>query len=256
MHQESSLRAEDPSYLEEISDSAFEHAAINKLSVYAISRAEPLLSSAMHRAFSLQYQVVKRSFDVILSLILLVIFLPLGLLVGLLVLCTSRGPMFYRHERIGRFGVPFKIIKFRSMYTGSRKAEVLDIRQAHRCAPSGFRADKRDLDPRITPIGRIMRKLSLDELPQLFNVLLGDMSLVGPRPIVEAERPIYGRNMTFYELLQPGITGLWQVSGRSDVGYNQRISLDREYAGRWSCFLDIRILARTIPAVISMRGAY
>jgi exopolysaccharide production protein ExoY len=256
MHQESSLRADDPSYFEGGADSAFEHAAVNKSTVYAINRAEPLLSSALNRASSWQYQVVKRSFDVILSLVLLAIFFPLGLVVGLLVLCTSRGPMFYRHERIGRFGVPFKIIKFRSMYTGSSKAEVLDIRQAHRAAPSGFRANKRDVDPRITPIGAIMRKLSLDELPQLFNVLAGDMSLVGPRPIVDAERPIYGSNMTFYELLQPGITGLWQISGRSDVGYIQRISLDREYASRWSCFLDVVILARTIPAVISMRGAY
>ena len=118
------------------------------------------------------------------------------------------------------------------------------------------RVVKRPVDPRVTPVGRLIRKLSLDELPQLFNVLAGDMSLVGPRPIIEAERPIYGPYLVYYDLVSPGITGLWQVSGRSDVGYERRILLDREYASRWSCFLDISILARTIPAVITMRGAY
>src|ERR1700733_2768838 len=207
MHQESSLRAEDSSYLERDVEVPLEFVASTDSALYAANRLDPPLLSAISRASSVQYQVVKRIFDVILSVVFLVVLLPVGLVVGLLVLCTSRGPVFYRHDRIGQFGVPFKIIKFRSMYTTTRKAEVLEITQAHRMAPPGFRANKRDVDPRVTPIGRIMRKLSLDELPQLFNVLAGDMSLVGPRPIVEAERPIYGRNMAYYELIHPGHTG-------------------------------------------------
>ena len=116
--------------------------------------------------------------------------------------------------------------------------------------------DKERPDPRITPVGRIIRKLSLDELPQLLNVLAGEMSLVGPRPIVEAERPLYGRNFAYYDLFRPGITGLWQVSGRSDVEFDRRVLFDREYASEWSCLLDLKILTRTIPAVLSTRGAY
>jgi lipopolysaccharide/colanic/teichoic acid biosynthesis glycosyltransferase len=136
------------------------------------------------------------------------------------------------------------------------QTKVLDINRAARNGFSAGRLNKRACDPRITPVGRILRRTSLDELPQLWNVLRGDMSLVGPRPIVAAERRLYGRNLPYYDLFCPGITGLWQISGRSDVDYDRRISFDREYASRWSCLLDFAILARTIPAVVSMRGAY
>jgi lipopolysaccharide/colanic/teichoic acid biosynthesis glycosyltransferase len=115
---------------------------------------------------------------------------------------------------------------------------------------------KLDADPRITPLGEWLRRTSLDELPQLFNVLLGDMSLVGPRPIVEAEVPLYGHQFAYYDLFRPGITGLWQVSGRSDVGFDRRVIFDREYASEWSCLLDFKILSLTVPAVVTMRGAY
>lgn len=220
------------------------------------NRSSTLLTAAMMRASSLRYALVKRAFDIILSCLLLVVLFPLGVLVALLVVLTSRGPVFYRQERFGRFGVPFKIIKFRSMYATAHQAEVLEFVPTPRNGREECGVVKRPVDPRVTPVGRLIRKLSLDELPQLFNVLAGDMSLVGPRPIIEAERPIYGPHLVYYDLVSPGITGLWQVSGRSDVGYERRILLDREYASRWSCFLDIIILARTIPAVITMRGAY
>lgn len=214
------------------------------------------LASAFQRAFSYRYRLLKRALDVLVSLCLLIILLPLGLALALLVRLSSPGPIFYREERVGRFRVPFRIIKFRSMYVSRSQSNVLNIRTASLARPAANRLKKRIHDDRITPIGRILRRTSLDELPQLWNVLVGDMSLVGPRPIVEAESSLYGRDIPYYDLFCPGITGLWQVSGRSDVEYDRRVWFDREYASRWSCLLDIAILARTIPAVITMRGAY
>jgi exopolysaccharide production protein ExoY len=142
------------------------------------------------------------------------------------------------------------------MYASRPQSNVLNISTAQQPRDAANRLGKRIYDARITPIGRILRRTSLDELPQLWNVLAGDMSLVGPRPIVEAERSLYGRDLPYYDLFCPGITGMWQVSGRSDVEYDQRVAFDREYASQWSCLLDFAILARTIPAVITMRGAY
>jgi exopolysaccharide production protein ExoY len=148
------------------------------------------------------------------------------------------------------------------MFAMKHKDNVLEINGHHRRSEidrrneAAYPLNKDTPDPRITPVGRIIRKLSLDELPQLFNVLVGDMSLVGPRPIVEAEVELYGQHFAYYDLYRPGITGLWQVSGRSDVGFERRVMFDREYASEWSCLLDFKILTRTIPAVLTMRGAY
>jgi lipopolysaccharide/colanic/teichoic acid biosynthesis glycosyltransferase len=183
-------------------------------------------------------------------------FLPLGLLVALAIVLTSPGPVFFRQERLGRFGKSFRIIKFRSMYIRQHKDNVFEIGCSHRGHHTPYPVAKMRPDPRITPVGRIIRKLSIDELPQLLNVFLGEMSLVGPRPIVQEERAFYGNDFTYYDLFCPGITGLWQVSGRSDVDYERRVRFDREYASQWSCLLDFKILTRTIPAVLSMRGAY
>jgi lipopolysaccharide/colanic/teichoic acid biosynthesis glycosyltransferase len=224
--------------------------------IYPWKPAPGYLASAFQRAFSFRYQVLKRALDVVLSLSLLVILLPLGLAIVLLVWVSSPGPIFYCEERVGRFRVPFRIIKFRSMYASRQPSNVRTIGKAQQSRPAADRLRKRVRDDRITPIGRILRRMSFDELPQLWNVLAGDMSLVGPRPIVEAERKLYGRDLPYYDLFCPGITGLWQVSGRSDVEYDRRVLFDREYASQWSCLLDFTILARTIPAVISMRGAY
>jgi undecaprenyl-phosphate galactose phosphotransferase len=191
---------------------------------------------------------------------LIILFFPVMLAVALAVVFTSPGPIFYTQERLGRFGVPFRIIKFRSMYTRKHKDNVQAInevhREIHRRNEAAYPLNKDVPDPRITPVGRIIRKLSLDELPQLFNVLLGDMSLVGPRPIVEAEVPLYGQHFAYYDLFRPGITGLWQVSGRSDIAFDRRVLFDRDYASAWSCLLDFKILTWTIPAVLTMRGAY
>jgi lipopolysaccharide/colanic/teichoic acid biosynthesis glycosyltransferase len=223
-------------------------------------RPSPFLSSAVQRSFSLRYAVLKRTLDIVLSSLLLIMLFPIMLAVAIAVVVTSQGPIFFTQERLGRFGVPFRIIKFRSMYSRKHKDNVQAInekhKEIHRRNEQAYPLNKETPDPRITPVGRILRKLSLDELPQLFNVLKGDMSLVGPRPIVEAEVPLYGQHFAYYDLFRPGITGLWQVSGRSDIGYERRVLFDREYASNWSCSLDFKILTRTIPAVITMKGAY
>jgi exopolysaccharide production protein ExoY len=224
--------------------------------VYTWKPAPPYLSSALKRACSFRYAFAKRAIDIILSALLLIVFFPVGVIIALLVTLSSPGPVFYREERIGRFRVPFRIIKFRSMYVSRPASKVLDISAVHCNSHFAARFQKCVLNPRITPVGRVLRRMSLDELPQLWNVFVGDMSLVGPRPIVKAERRLYGRYLPFYDLFCPGITGLWQVSGRSDVDYDRRVLFDREYASRWSCLLDFAILARTIPAVVTMRGAY
>jgi len=222
-------------------------------------RPSPFLSSAVKHAFSLRYAVMKRTIDIVLSSLLILALFPVMLAVAIAVAVTSQGPIFFTQERLGRFGVPFRIIKFRSMFSRQHKNNVQAInvkREIHQRNEQAYPLNKDVPDPRITPVGRILRKLSLDELPQLFNVLKGDMSLVGPRPIVEAEVELYGQEFPFYDLFKPGITGLWQVSGRSDIGYERRVQFDREYASNWSCSLDFEILTRTIPAVITMKGAY
>jgi lipopolysaccharide/colanic/teichoic acid biosynthesis glycosyltransferase len=226
------------------------------LSASAWKRPTPHLSSAVRRSLSWRYAVLKRTIDIALSSVLLILFLPVMLAVAIAVALSSPGPIFYYQERLGRFGVPFRIIKFRSMFTKKHKDNVQAINEFHRRNEAAYPLNKDTPDPRITPVGRIIRKLSLDELPQLLNVLKGDMSLVGPRPIVEAEVPLYEDQFAYYDLFRPGITGLWQVSGRSDVGFDRRILFDREYASEWSCALDLKILTRTIPAVLTMRGAY
>lgn len=219
-------------------------------------RPAPYLSAAVRRALSWRYAVVKRTIDILLSSLLILLFFPVMLAVAIAVAITSPGSIFYTQERLGRFGVPFRIFKFRSMYARKHKDNVQAINEIHRRNEAAYPLNKDTPDPRITPVGRVIRKLSLDELPQLFNVLLGDMSLVGPRPIVEAEVPLYGQHFAYYDLFRPGITGLWQVSGRSDIAFDRRVLFDREYASEWSCILDFKILTRTIPAVVTMRGAY
>lgn len=193
---------------------------------------------------SWHYRYVKRMLDVVGGLVALTVFLIPGILIGLVLLIGSPLPVFYSEERVGRYGVPFRIWKFRSMCPHSPLHG-----HAHR------RMVKRGHDPRVTPIGRFLRRWSLDELPQLINVLRGDMSLVGPRPIVEAETFHYKHLLSFYLAAMPGLSGLWQVSGRSDIDYDGRAKLDASYVKNWSLGNDLRILLRTIPAVLRRVGA-
>lgn len=196
--------------------------------------------------------VAKRGMDIVMSVLAVVVLTPLLLAVAILVATTSRGPIFYVQERVGRGGKPFRIVKFRSMYRDAhdRRGEHADQNIHH-----GPIFKIRD-DPRITPVGRAIRRLSIDELPQFFNVLVGSMSLVGPRPALPEEFLDYTDRERGRLLVKPGVTCIWQVSGRSDVDFDTWIDMDLEYIEEWSLRLDLKLLAKTVPAVISGRGAY
>ena len=200
--------------------------------------------------------VLIRLADILISLAAILFLLPGLIAVAVLVKLQDGGPIVFAQTRIGKDMRHFKCLKFRSMRTnaGELLAELLERDPVARAE---WEADhKLRHDPRITRLGNFMRKTSLDELPQLFNVLRGDMSLVGPRPIVEAEVVRYGRSMRHYCRQVPGITGLWQVSGRNDVSYRRRVALDRLFTRKLSIKLYATILVMTVPAVLLRRGSY
>lgn len=203
---------------------------------------------------SWRYRYVKRSIDIICSLLMITAFAIPGLMIAAAILLTSRGTIFYREHRIGRNGRLFRICKFRSMHrNAAQRARISEGQTGNRVLE--WRMHKHLRDPRITAVGGFLRKWSLDELPQLFNVLVGDMSLIGPRPIVEAETVLYGKLISVYMTATPGLSGLWQVSGRSHINYEKRAKLDAEYVQTWSLGADLMILLRTIPAVLGRIGA-
>ncbi|MEM6331584.1 MAG: sugar transferase [Planctomycetota bacterium] len=198
---------------------------------------------------------VKRTLDLVLVIAVLPIALPLFMLTALVVACSSRGPVFYRHRRLGLHGRAFGMLKFRTMRPDADRllADYLDARPQ---ACEQWRAThKLADDPRLTRVGRWLRRLSLDELPQLLNVLRGEISLVGPRPIIDDEVVCYGREAAVLHRVRPGITGLWQVSGRHNLPFRRRVALDAAYVRDWSLRLDLLILARTARAVATARGA-
>ncbi|HEY0204681.1 MAG TPA: undecaprenyl-phosphate galactose phosphotransferase WbaP [Acetobacteraceae bacterium] len=199
-------------------------------------------------------RTVKLALDAAGAAMILLAISPVLLAVALLVKLDG-GPVLFSHVRIGAGGRRFNCLKFRSMRTNS--AEVLDhlLSTNPAAAVEWAATQKLRNDPRVTRIGAWLRKTSLDELPQLLNVLRLEMSLVGPRPIVEAELPHYGENITYYYETRPGLTGLWQVSGRSDTTYQQRVQLDTWYVKNWTLWHDIAILAKTVPAVLDRTGA-
>ncbi len=198
---------------------------------------------------------VKRTIDVACSLLTLLILLPLMLLIAAVMKLTSPGPVLFAHRRLGKDGRAFHCLKFRSMVTNS--AEVLAQHLAeNEVARAEWACDhKLRNDPRITRLGNFLRRTSLDELPQLINVLAGEMSLVGPRPIVTDEVAKYGRYISYYNSVTPGITGLWQISGRNDISYRRRVAIDTSYARNRCTQMDIAIILRTLPAVLQARGA-
>jgi lipopolysaccharide/colanic/teichoic acid biosynthesis glycosyltransferase len=202
------------------------------------------------------YRILKRSID-ILCIVAASPFLILMLaVIALAIRIGSQGPIFFSHRRIRGQGAFFTMWKFRTMCVNS--SEVLDEYLARNpSARAEWRkTHKLKCDPRVTRVGEFLRRTSLDELPQLWNVFTGSMSLVGPRPIVAAEVEKYGAYFADYCLVKPGITGLWQVSGRSACTYAQRVQLDRQYAQTWSRMGDVRILVKTLPSVINQDGAY
>lgn len=199
---------------------------------------------------------VSRFLDITLAAALLVVALPALLLVAIALQIDSPGRLFFVQRRIGKGGQTFPCIKFRTMC-----ADADAVLKAHLAASPAARAEwqadfKLRQDPRVTRLGTLVRKYSIDEFPQLVNIVRGDMAIVGPRPIISAEIEKYGPHFADYCAVKPGLTGLWQVSGRNGVSYHRRVLLDRFYVSRKSVLLDMRILARTVPAVIGARGSY
>ena len=193
--------------------------------------------------------------DMALALVAFVFAVPFFLVIPVFVKLTSRGPVFYRQKRLGRNGKEFRIWKFRSMYSDADARLERLLAESPEVSAEWNRGFKLRDDPRVTPFGRLLRRTSLDELPQLFNVFSMDMALIGPRPIVEAEVKYYGSSYDTFASVRPGITGLWQVSGRSDTDYGHRVALDTYYILNWSPWMDIWVLIRTFFAVVFMRGA-
>lgn len=197
-----------------------------------------------------------RMLDVLLSLSALIFLAPLLLLVALLVYIVDPGPVLFGHRRLGKDGRTFRCWKFRSMVVDA-DVRLRALLESDPAARAEWEADhKLRNDPRVTRIGHFLRKSSLDELPQFFNVLMGEMSLVGPRPIVGDEVAKYGRYFADYCRVRPGITGLWQISGRNDVSYRRRVALDVSYVRSKSVALDMGILLLTVPRVVARRGSY
>ncbi|HAM4656035.1 TPA: undecaprenyl-phosphate galactose phosphotransferase WbaP [Escherichia coli] len=239
------------------------------VSVIPTLRGMPLDSTDMSFIFSHEVMIfrvqqnlakwssrtLKRLFDIIASIAIIILLSPVLLYISRLVK-KDGGPAIYGHERIGQDGKPFKCLKFRSMVTNSKDVlnELLqNDPEAKREWDTTFKLKN---DPRITKIGAVLRRTSLDELPQLFNVLKGEMSLVGPRPIITAELERYNEEVDYYLLSKPGMTSLWQVSGRSDVDYETRVYLDAWYVKNWSMWNDIAILFKTVGVVLKKDGAY
>ena len=196
--------------------------------------------------------VLRRALDVAVSAAALVLLLPLLLVIALLIRLDSPGPILFVQTRVGKHGHPFPVFKFRSMFTNAEERLHTVLAANERTGP----VFKMRQDPRITRIGRGLRRCSVDEVPQLLNVLRGEMSLVGPRPALPREVALYTKEQRVRLSVLPGLTGLWQVSGRATLSFEASGALDREYVRRQSVWLNLMILARTIPAVLTGHGAY
>lgn len=199
--------------------------------------------------------VAKRGFDLTAGIVLLFLLAPLMLLISVLIRTADGGPALFKQARIGRGGKSFRCWKFRTMACNADEALQHLLTTDPAAAQEWAESQKLTHDPRITPVGAFLRRSSLDELPQLFNIIAGEMSFVGPRPIVAAERERYGEAFSHCFSVPPGLTGLWQISGRSDCSYDTRVSLDSQYAAEWHLMLDAKILVKTVPAVLMQRGS-
>ncbi len=204
------------------------------------------------------YEITKRYFEIIFSIFIILLSIPMVLVLALLIKLNSRGPIFFKQIRLGKDKKLFECIKFRTM---SKEADdILNnlLLKDKKLRKEFKKTQKLKNDPRITPIGKFLRKTSLDELPQFLNVLKGEMSLIGPRPIVEEEKIRYGKNLNKVLSIKPGITGLWQVSGRNKLSYKRRIQLDLIYVNQRNISMDFNILIRTIGVILFPfdRGAY
>ena len=204
------------------------------------------------------YKLFKTLLDFLFSLFFLIASLPFFIIISILIKFSSRGPIFFLQERIGKNNIPFKCIKFRTMHPEAKDILENLLINDEKLKMEFEQTHKIKNDPRITNIGKFLRKTSLDELPQFINVLKNEMSIVGPRPIVNKEKKKYGNNFKKVLSVKPGITGLWQVSGRNNLTYKTRIKLDMNYIENYNFLMDIRIIIRTIGVILFPldRGAY
>ncbi len=204
----------------------------------------------------IQGSSLKRAMDLLFTVPLLIVASPFFLLIALLVKFTSKGNAIFSHTRIGRNGESFKCYKFRSMHPDaeSRLQSVLESDPAIAAEWEEFQ--KLRNDPRVTKVGAFLRRTSLDELPQLFNILRGDMSVIGPRPVTKKEMQRYGADVVYYYAARPGVLGLWQVNGRNELSYDERVAYDIEYVKTWGLHKDLMILLKAVPVVLFGRGAF
>lgn len=198
------------------------------------------------------YEALKRLADVLIAAISIVVFSPIMLIVMLIIRLDSKGPVIFGHTRIGKNGEKIKVYKFRTMYENSKELFEQFTPEQKKEYEENFKLDN---DPRVTKVGRFLRKTSLDELPQLLNILKGNMSIVGPRPIVDAEKEKYGIYFDKLISVTPGLTGYWQANGRSDTTYEERVQMDMYYIDNRSILMDIKIILKTFISVIKKEGA-
>lgn len=229
----------------------FAPAPISTTPTSALVREDPFPVIRRHPFHSALYEAAKKGFDLTVAGALIVGMLPLFIFIAVAVKLTSRGPVFFRHRRLGYAGREFDCLKFRTMVSNAEDLLTTDP-QLRRQFDQKFKIDD---DPRVTTIGKFLRCTSLDELPQLFNVVQGKMSLIGPRPIIDREREKYSIYFRKLVSVKPGMSGLWQVSGRSDTTYSERVLLDMYYIDHRGPLLDMKIFFRTFRAVLRKTGA-
>ncbi len=229
--------------------------AMSSMWAMPLSRRSMLRLSARSRLDGLTYRIAKRAVDVSLSGLALVLSLPVMAALAISIKLDSPGPVFFRHQRIGKNEKPFYAWKFRTMQQNANTYLTTWLAEHPAAKEEWDATGKLQKDPRVTRVGRVLRISSLDELPQLWNVLIGEMSLVGPRPIVQEEVCRYGQDYGLYSQAHGGVTGLWQVSGRSSTSYSERVMLDSFYVKNWTIWLDLAIILRTIGAVLLRKGA-
>lgn len=218
----------------------------------AEEKGKNTISVVEDKHVSLGYTVIKRSFDILLSACAIVILLPCMLLICLIIKIDSPGPALYVHNRIGKNGRPLALYKFRSMYINAETMIASFTPEQKAEWEENFKLNH---DPRITRVGQFLRKTSLDELPQLFNILIGNLSIVGPRPVVAEELEKYNTNKDVFLSVKPGLTGYWQAYARSDCSYERRMEMELYYVRNASLLWDIQILFATVGAVLKRRGA-
>ena len=200
----------------------------------------------------MNYIYTKRLFDFFLSLVGLIVTSPIFLIISLIIKLSDGGSVFYKHKRVGQYGSELYLWKFRTMKTDNRSLDEILTPEQLKLFRENYKLDD---DPRVTKFGKFLRKTSLDELPQLFNILIGNLSFVGPRPVLEEETKLYGKNRDLFLSVKPGLTGLWQVSGRNNISYYKRKKLELFYCRKHSLMFDLKIFFATFSAVLKCDGA-